>query len=131
MPAKKAIKAKLPPRWTGPKREPGPIPCPLCGTEMSGMLEIYTGFHLCTNYARVAFKLTCSNENCNYEERTKGETSDSATIIDLQKRCLAYRGADLHKQGKFTKGRVGVNRRRHVGPYDFIAVEPNQAKPRR
>ncbi len=121
---KRNPKAKLHPRLPVGTREPGPIPCPLCGTEMSSSLAIYTGFHLVMNYAKIALKLTCANDRCNYEERTRGESQDASTIIDLQRRCLVYRGADLHKQGVFKKGSVGVNRIRHLGAYQFVAVEP-------
>lgn len=109
-------------------------PCPLCGHEMSGKLEIHSlpldgkgGVNL-YGYAEVTVKFSCRNDLCRYEERTKGKSEEPETIKSLLDVIMSYAGPKLFKRGKFQVGNVGVNRRRHTGIYRFEPVEPEEIK---
>ena len=104
--------------------KPNPkYPCPLCQQAMSAQLEVWTGLSL-YHYAKVAVKFICVNNDCRYEERTRGESTSEETIAKLQDLVASFRGPEMFKHGQFKQGSVRVNRRRHLGPNSFIAVDP-------
>jgi hypothetical protein len=102
-------------------------PCPLCDSEMSSELCIkaHRGF---IDYARVDVKVSCSNDKCRYEERTKGHSKLMETIEKMRDLSMSYRGAEMFRQGKFEEGNIGINRRRHTGIGRFEPVSPEEVK---
>jgi hypothetical protein len=90
---------------------------------MSAHLEVFVGLHN-YRYTKVAVKFTCTNHACNYEERTKAESIDEGTIFKMLTLAASFRGPEMFKHGRFKTGSVGVNRRRHIGINQFVAVDP-------
>lgn len=98
-------------------------PCPLCKVAMNAELNILA--HTThAHYAKVSVKFWCSNSDCRYEERTRGQSSDDETISKMLTMAASFRGPEMFKHGRFKQGSVGVNRRKHVGVNQFVAVDP-------
>lgn len=106
-----------------PKKTTPQCPCPLCKSAMCAELSVFAGLYN-SGYVKVNVKFSCTNMDCRYEERTKGESGEEETISKMVSLAASFRGPEMFKRGRFKSGTVGVNRRRHVGIGKFVAVDP-------
>lgn len=112
------------------KKSTAKHPCPLCGRELSVQMQFMSYYGETNTYLKLFVRVWCPWEkpHCGYEERTRGESRDEATIASLRDLAADFRGPGMFKHGKFEAGGVGINRRRRMGINSFAPIDPEEVK---